>query len=88
MTRPKSARKAAKNASRDCRDLPLLRRVWAKLTPKYALELMLLDYGAVVYPFQISWQPHEPTAAEMLGPLKDEVAEFMEMMITLEGDAP
>jgi hypothetical protein len=49
---------------------------------------MLLDFDTVVYPFQISWQPHEPTAAEMVGPLGDEVADFMEMMITLEGDAP
>ena len=88
MTRPKSAPKAAKNASRDCLDLPVLRRVWEKLTPKYALELMLLDYDGVVYPFQMSWQPHEPTAAEMLGPLGDEVAEFMEMTITLEGELP
>ncbi len=88
MTRPKSVRQAAKNTPRIFLNLPILRRVWAKLTPKYALELMLLDYGAVVYPFQISWQPHEPTAAEMLGPLGDELAEFMEMMITLEGELP
>ena len=88
MTRPKSVSQAAKNTPRIFLNLPILRRVSAQLTPKYGISLVLLDYGAVVYPFQISWQPHEPTAAEMLGPLGDEVAEFMEMMITLEGDAP
>ena len=90
MTRPKSVRQAASKAARDCRDLPILRRVWAQLTPKYALELALLDGGTGVYPVQIFWHPQEPTAAEMLslsGSLGDEMAELTKMALRHDGGA-
>ena len=90
MTRPKSVRQTATKAARDCRDLPILRRVWAQLTPKYALELALQDGGTGVYPVQIFWHPQEPTATEMLslsGPLGDEMAELMKMALKHDGGA-
>ena len=90
MTYPTSVRQAAKNKGRDCCDLPTLRRVWVQLTPKYALELALLNGGTGVYPVQIFWHPQEPTAAEMLkltGPLGDEIADLSKMALEHDGDA-
>ncbi len=90
MTRPKSVRQAAKNKARDCRDLPILRRVWVQLTPKYALELALLNGGTGVYPVQIFCHPQEPTTAEMLkltGPLGDEIADLSRMALKHDGGA-
>lgn len=74
MTQPK----------RDCRDMPILRRVFAQVTPAYGLELALLDGGAGVYPVQVWWHPKEPTDAEMLhlnGALSAEMASLMEMAL-------
>jgi hypothetical protein len=90
MTRPKSVRQAAKNKARDCCDLPILRRVWVQLTPKYALELALLNGGTGVYPVQIFWHPQEPSAVEMLtlqGPLADEIADLSKMALKHDGGA-
>lgn len=90
MTRPKSVRQAAKNKARDCRDLPILRRVWTQLTPKYALELALLYGGEGNYPIQMFWHPQEPTAAEMLnltGPIDHELVELSKMALRHDGGA-
>lgn len=65
MTRPKRVRQRAKSAHRDCREMPVLRRVWVQLTSKYALELQLLDGGAGSYSIQIFWHPGEPADHEM-----------------------
>ena len=54
------------------------------MTPKYALELALLDGGVGIYPVQIFWHPQEPTAAELLdltGPLSAEMAHLMSMAL-------
>lgn len=68
MTRPKRTRLAEKRKKQtyDCRDLPILRRTFAQLTPKYALELALLHIGGGSYAVQIFWHPHEPTEDEMI----------------------
>ena len=90
MTRPKSVRQAAKNKARDCRDLPILHRVLVQLTPKYALELALLNGGTGVYPVQIFRHPQEPTAAEMLnltGPIDDELVELTKTVLRHDGGA-
>ena len=90
MTRPKSVRQAAKNKAGDCRDLPILRRVWVQLTPKYALELALLYGGTGIYRVQIFWEPQEPSVAEMLeltGPLGDEIADLSRMALKHDGGA-
>ena len=82
MTRPKTVRQAAKKVNHDCRAMPILRRVWVQLTPKYALELALLDGGFGKYPVQIFWHPHEPTDHEMLdlcGLVRVEMAQLMSM---------
>ena len=82
MKRPKIVRQAAKRAKRDCRDLPILRRVWVRLTPKYALELALLDGGVGTYPVQIFWHPHKPTGDEMLD-LFDDLCDEMDHLMSM-----
>lgn len=60
--------------------MPILRRVWAQLSPKYALELALLDDGHGTYPIQIFWHPHEPADREMRelnGAFSSEMAQLM-----------
>jgi hypothetical protein len=60
------------------------------MTPKYALELALLDGGTGVYPVQIFWHPQEPSAVEMLalsGRLGDEIADLSRMALKHDGGA-
>ena len=68
MTRPKRIRQAEKRKSQpyDCRDLPILRRSFAQLTPKYAFELALLHISGGRYGIQMFWHPHEPDENEMM----------------------
>lgn len=63
------ADKADKDAQRDCRDMPILRRVWAQLTPKFALDTALLGTGQDIYAIQIFWHPDYPSAEEMKLPV-------------------
>jgi hypothetical protein len=82
MTRPKRVRQRAKSAQRDCREMPIFRRVWAQLSPKYAVELALLDGGPGIYPVQIFWHPREPADHEMMR-LRDAFsAEIAQLMST------
>lgn len=67
MTRPKRIRQAEKRKKQayDCRNLPLLRRSFAQLTPKYGLELALMHIGGTSYALQMFWHPHDPTEDEL-----------------------
>lgn len=68
MTRPKRIRQAEKRKKQtyDCRNLPILRRSFVQLTPRYALELALLHINGSSYAVQMFWHPHEPTEDEMM----------------------
>jgi hypothetical protein len=78
MTRPKSARQAAKKGP--YAGLPILKKQRVRMSPKYAVNITLYDADRV-YPISCVWDPKLPSALEMEmfhDRLQEELAPFFQ----------